>query len=87
MAPKVSAVSPPQAETKARPPSQQPDPPRALWSAIILLAAVIVGAAGGLLSFAGGLPVPLAIVTGGGAFGGTVALLLTLANFLAGEGN
>ncbi|WP_327009780.1 hypothetical protein OHA72_22645 [Dactylosporangium sp. NBC_01737] len=48
---------------------------------------MIVGAAGGLLSFAGGLPVPLAIVTGGGAFGGTVALLLTLANFLAGEGN
>ena len=87
MTPTASAASTPQVPTTAPQPAEQPGPPRALWSAIILLAAVIVGSAGGLLSFAGGLPVPLAIITGGGAFGGTAALLLTLASFLTGGKN
>ncbi|MEU4383567.1 hypothetical protein [Micromonospora echinofusca] len=63
--------------------SGPPDPSRAIWTAIILLAATPVGSATGLLSAAGGMSVPLAIIAGGGAFGGTVALLLALAQFLA----
>jgi len=38
-----------------------------------------------LLSVAGGVPVPLAIIAGGGAFGGTVALMLAVAHFLIGD--
>ena len=53
----------------------------------MVLAAVIIGSTGGLLSSAGGLPVPLAIITGGGGFGGTLALLLALASFLTGGKN
>ncbi|MGC9670987.1 hypothetical protein ACNTMW_31120 [Planosporangium sp. 12N6] len=55
---------------------------RAVWAAIILLTALPIGAAAGLLSHAGGVPVPLAVVAGGGAFGGTAGLLLALAHFL-----
>jgi heme A synthase len=58
------------------------DPLRAVWTAIILLTAVLVSFAAGLLSVVGGIPVPLAIITAGGAFGGTIVLLLALAHFL-----
>jgi hypothetical protein len=40
-----------------------------------------------LLSVAGGMLAPLAIIAGSAAFGGTVALLLVLAQFLTGEHN
>jgi hypothetical protein len=56
-----------------------------VWIALILIAAVIVGAAAGLLAFAGGANVPTAVLTGGGAFAGTVLLLLALLNFGSGK--
>jgi hypothetical protein len=51
---------------------------RSVWLAIATLTAVIVGAAAGLLSWAGGLNPPNAILAGGGAFGGALLLILTL---------
>ncbi|MFF0371276.1 MULTISPECIES: hypothetical protein [Micromonospora] len=58
---------------------------RPLWTALIVLTAALVATAAGLLSVAGGVPVPLAIIAGGGAFGGTVALLLAVAHFLTSD--
>jgi len=57
---------------------------RGLWLAIFTLTAVIVGAAAGLLAWAGGLNPPTAILTGGGALGGTLLLGLALVRFGAG---
>lgn len=54
---------------------------RSLWLAIIMLTAMLVGVAGGLLAWIGGLNPPTAILTGGGAFGGTVLLVLTILRF------
>jgi hypothetical protein len=59
---------------------------RAVWIAIILLCAAFAATAAGLLAFAGGSPVPTAILTGGGAFAGTVGLLLALAHYAGGRG-
>jgi hypothetical protein len=73
------------AYTPSAQPAQPRGPLRAVWAAIILLAAVPVGSAAGLLSVVGGVSVPLAILTGAGAFGGTVALLLALAQFLTSD--
>lgn len=58
---------------------------RGLWLAIATLTAVIVGTAAGLLAWAGGLNPPTAILTGGGAFAGTVLLILTAMRFTVGE--
>lgn len=55
---------------------------RTVWAAIIMIVAVLIGATAGLLSAAAGMRVPLAVVAGGGAFGGTIGLLLSLATFL-----
>lgn len=57
---------------------------RTVWAAIIVIVAILVGAATGMLSAGGGVPVSLSVIAGGGAFGGTIGLLLTVANFLAG---
>jgi hypothetical protein len=54
---------------------------RAVWIALALLAALIVGAAAGLLSFIGGVAPPLAVLAGGGAFGATVILILTVLRY------
>jgi heme A synthase len=54
---------------------------RAIWAAIITLVAVLIGATTGLLSAAGGVPVPLAIIAGGGAFATTAGLLLAVVHF------
>lgn len=54
---------------------------RGLWLAIAILAAVLVGAAAGLLSWAGGLNPPNAVLAGGGAFGGAVMLAVALLRF------
>jgi hypothetical protein len=74
---------------RAAPPNCQPplnDPAvRGLWLAITTLAAVIVGAAGGLLGWAGGMNPPTAILTGGGAFAGTILIILTVLRFNAGS--
>ncbi|GGM89982.1 hypothetical protein GCM10007977_110040 [Dactylosporangium sucinum] len=48
---------------------------------MVLIGAVIVGAAAGLLAYAGGNNVPTAVLAGGSAFGATVLLLLALLNF------
>ncbi|WP_371785535.1 hypothetical protein [Streptosporangium subroseum] len=53
--------------------------------AIILIVAVLAGAAGGLLSWLGGSAVANAILTGAGSFAGTVILLLAIGYFLVGE--
>ncbi|SNY74099.1 hypothetical protein [Paractinoplanes atraurantiacus] len=54
---------------------------RAVWIGFALIAGVLIGATTGLLSHAGGVPVPLAIVAGGGACGATIALVLTLVRY------
>jgi hypothetical protein len=59
---------------------------RGLWLAITVLAAVLVGAGGGLLAWAGGMNPPTAILTGGGAFTGTVLLVLAMLRFVTGAG-
>lgn len=58
--------------------------PRAVWIALIMLTAVIVGGVAGLLAHADGTSVPGAILTGGGSFAGTVVLLLAIAHFVNG---
>jgi len=60
---------------------------RGLWLAIVVLAAALVGAAGGLLAWNGGAIPPLAILTGAGAFSGTVLLFLAMLRFVAGSGD
>ena len=65
--------------------SQLPDAPhyiRALWLAITVLAAGMVGVTAGVLSWLGGMNSPNAILAGGGAFAGTVILGLTVIHFL-----
>ena len=57
---------------------------RVLWLAIITIVAVIIGAAGGTLSWLGGATVPNAIFTGAGSFGAAVLLMLAIAYFLDG---
>lgn len=59
--------------------------PRAVWIAIILLSAALVAATAGLLAYAGGTNLPTAILTGGGAYAGTVLLLLALAHYASGD--
>lgn len=62
-----------------------PDEPhyiRALWLAITVLAASMVGTSAGVLSWLGGMNSPNAILAGGGAFAGTVILGLTVIHFL-----
>ncbi|HEY0000743.1 MAG TPA: hypothetical protein VGB74_09840 [Actinoplanes sp.] len=52
---------------------------------LILLTAGIISGVAGLLSHAAGNNVPGAILTGGGAFAGTVGLLLAIAHYAAGK--
>jgi len=58
---------------------------RGLWLAITTLTAVIVGAAGGLLAWAGGMNSPTAILTGSGAFTGAMLLILAALRFATGR--
>jgi hypothetical protein len=57
---------------------------RAVWIAIVLLAATIVAAVAGLLTYAGGAKVPTAILAAGGAFVGATTFLLTLLIYATG---
>ncbi len=69
-------------------PAQPPMPsvtPRWVWALLILLAAALFAVAAGLLDRADGESIPHAIFVGGGAFGATVLVLLTLARFLRGD--
>jgi hypothetical protein len=59
---------------------------RALWLAITIIAATLVGALAALLSWASGGSVPGALLVGGGAFAGTVLLVLTAIKFVTDRG-
>ena len=58
---------------------------RAVWLAIIILAAAMLGGICGLLSWLGGMNLANAILSGAGAFGGTVILIQSLFNFVSGS--
>jgi hypothetical protein len=67
-----------------RPGTPKPDPIgrlRILQVLVIVLTAVIVGGAAGLLSWADDADIPHAILTAGGGFAGTTALLLGMAHY------
>jgi hypothetical protein len=66
-------------------PPAQPRVPRWIWVLLMLLAAAIISGIAGLLSHAAGNNVPAAILTGGGAFAGTFALLLAVAHYTGTE--
>jgi len=74
-------------QTPAPTPVAAPPPPtsRAVWIAIILITATLIAAVAGLLAHAGGAKIPTAVLTSGGAFAGTVALLLTLVRYATGD--
>jgi hypothetical protein len=55
-----------------------------VWLAVMALAALIVAGTSGILAWLGGAKVPTAVIAGAGAFGGTLALFLLIAGFLAG---
>jgi hypothetical protein len=57
---------------------------RALWVAITLLTASILGVSSGLLSWIGGANPANSILAGGGAFAGVVILILAIIHFLNG---
>ncbi len=59
----------------------RPEVPRWVWVLLMLLTAAIISGVAGLLSHAAGNNVPAAILTGGGAFAGTVGLLLAIAHY------
>ncbi len=54
---------------------------RGVWLLVMLLAAGIVSGLAGVLSHAAGNNVPGSVLTGGGAFAGTVGLLLAIAHY------
>lgn len=58
-----------------------PDPTPGLTIWLIVLTGALFGSAAGILSWLGGVLVPLAILTGGGAFCGTVLLIIALLNY------
>ena len=57
---------------------------RGIWSAIIVLAALVVGGAAGVLFHVCGGQAPAALQVGGGAFLGVAALGIALYNFITG---
>jgi hypothetical protein len=57
---------------------------RALWLAITMLAAALLGASAGLLSWLGGMNPPNSILAAAGAFAGTMLLILAVVHFLSG---
>ena len=58
---------------------------RTMWIGFALITGVFAGATAGLLSAAGGLPVPLAILAGGGACGSAVVLVLSVVRYATGD--
>jgi hypothetical protein len=55
---------------------------RGIWLAIIMLVALVVGAAGGVISWIGGMHPANAILAGSGTFAGTVFLVIAVIYFL-----
>jgi len=66
-------------------PTPPPPPPQlaAVWVALCMIFALLVAVAAGFLSWLGGEHPPVAILTGGGAFGGTAALALMIKRALS----
>lgn len=60
--------------------------PRAMWIGFALITGALVGATAGLLSAAGGVPVPLAILAGGSAGAAAVGLFITLVRYATADG-
>jgi predicted branched-subunit amino acid permease len=58
---------------------------RAMWTAIILISSVIVALIAGLFARAAGVSLPGAVLTGGSAFAGSVAVTLALWHFATGR--
>jgi hypothetical protein len=58
--------------------------PRWVWALVMTLIAVVVAGVAGVLTHAGGVSTPNAILAGGAAFGGTVLVLLGLAHYVGG---
>jgi hypothetical protein len=54
---------------------------RALWLACILITALIAALVSGLLSWAGGMNPPTAVLAGAGAFSGSTLLMITVLRF------
>jgi hypothetical protein len=76
----ASHASPSVTEQPAGPPHQAGIQRWALVLIMVLVAAAISGVAG-LLSHAAGNNIPAAILTGGGAFAGSLGVLLAIAHY------
>lgn len=66
-------------------PNAGPPTARAVWAAIFVLTAALVATVAGFLAWAGGAEPPHALLTAGGAFGATILLLVSLAQYLDGR--
>ncbi|GAA0473854.1 hypothetical protein [Streptomyces olivaceiscleroticus] len=65
--------------TNATPPSQPPDPPfLPTHTAVVLLAAALIGLIAGTLTFLADRPAPTAVLTGLGAAGISIPVLRSL---------
>jgi hypothetical protein len=73
---KTPALAPAPASTPAS---------RWAWLLVMIFGAGIVGGLAGVLSHAAGNNVPGAVLTGGGAFAGTVGLFLAIAHYARSE--
>ncbi|GAA4606392.1 uncharacterized protein involved in exopolysaccharide biosynthesis [Actinoplanes octamycinicus] len=58
-----------------------PGVPRAVWIGFALITGLLVGVAAGVLSAAGGVAVPLAVLAGGGACGSAILLVLAIVRY------
>jgi hypothetical protein len=68
-----------------QPTSRQPGSRRPIYIALIVIIAVIIGTAAGVLAFLSGANVASAVLTGGTAFAGAALLLLPLLKLLIGR--
>lgn len=59
--------------------------PPGIWVLVFILVGLLIGVAAGFLAYAAGASVPADILTGGAALGGSIALLLKIANYIAGR--
>jgi hypothetical protein len=73
-------------------PSGPPIPPgapgvtsRGVWILVFSLAGLYIGTITGALAYAGGASIPAAVLTGGGAVGGCIALLIAVARYITGS--
>jgi hypothetical protein len=72
-------------QTEPQPPIRATTKPHRTLILRILPASAVVSGAAGWLAVAAGSNIPAAALTGGGAFAGTVGLLLAIAHYTAGN--